>query len=86
MIRERAGRIYPEDQLDLVRDFTWFDPSMLDGFAGCAADVLEECAGLSDERISAIVRRVEKNVKAVISRSQRQSMPKAVGKRKAYRH
>lgn len=86
MIRERAGRIYPEDQLDLVRDFIWFDPSMLDGFAGCAADVLEECAGLSDERISAIVRRVEKNVKAVISRSQRQSMPKAVGKRKAYRH
>ncbi len=79
MIRERAGRIYPEDQLELVKDFSWFDPSMLEGFAEDAAAALEECVGLSDERISAIAGRVERNAAAVSACARHKQAPKGVG-------
>lgn len=79
MIRERAARISPEDQLGLVSDFSWFDPSALDGFAKEVGSVLEDYTGLADERIHVIAKRVERNAKTVISHAGRSLAPKVSG-------
>lgn len=79
MIRERAARINPEDQLGLVRDFSWFDPSALDGFAEEVGSVLEDYTGLAGERIHVIAKRVERNAKTVISHAERSLAPKGAG-------
>ena len=47
LVRERARRILPEDQLALMRDFSWLDAFALDGFAGDVREVLSASTRLS---------------------------------------
>lgn len=60
LMRERARRILPEDQLALMRDFSWLDVSALDGFADDVREVLSTSTRLSSDRIDAIARGVER--------------------------
>lgn len=78
MIRERARRIYPEDQLELVRDFSWFDPAGLDDFADEVIGALGDLTSLPDARILNIGKRVAGNIDLVISRAMRATVSNGV--------
>lgn len=69
LIPERARRIYPEDQLNLMDDFDWFDASTLDGFTDVVEETLGRNRNLDATRIFAIVRQVSRNIAEVARRT-----------------
>lgn len=71
LIPERSRRIYPEDQLDLMRDYRWFDADRLDGFADGVASTLSRNRNLDATRIDAVVSQVRRNIAEVVRRARR---------------
>lgn len=65
LVRERARRILPEDQLALMRDFSWLDVSALDGFGDDVREVLSAATRLPSDRIDAVACGVERNIERV---------------------
>ena len=65
LIRERAKRIHPEDQIALMKDFSWLDIDALEGFPEEAGAILEESSRLPEERIAAVVEGLKRNVQNV---------------------
>lgn len=65
LIRERARRIRPEEQLELMRSFGWMDLTALDGFADEVREGLSFGTRLQPERIEAVARGVEQNIERV---------------------
>lgn len=58
-------REYPSQQLALVEDVSWFDPSLLDGFIDEIAEVLSENPHLSEEFIELVQRHTQRQIDAV---------------------
>ena len=61
----------PDLQLAYVSDFSWLEPSALDGFAEEAVEILrgnELLAALRPRRLSATAREIQRRVDAVVSR------------------
>lgn len=56
---------YPSQQLALVSDLSWFDPSLLDGFADEIAQVLGENPALDEELIEAVQRQTARQLRTV---------------------
>lgn len=56
---------YPSQQLALVKELGWYDPSALEGFADDIAEVLGENPEISDRFIAAVQRQVEYQIAAV---------------------
>ncbi len=69
LIRTRARRIYPEDQLDLMRDYSWLDVSALQGFDAEVGELLARHTKLPRERVDAIAGQVGRNIVAVAQRA-----------------
>lgn len=62
LIPERARRIYPEDQLSLIKRRDWLDCRALDDFEDIVRDILGKAAFNQPARIDAICRRVRQNI------------------------
>lgn len=56
---------YPSQQLALVEDVAWYDPSLLEGFAGEVQDVLAQNPSLSPAFVERAARHVQRNIDAV---------------------
>jgi excisionase family DNA binding protein len=56
---------YPSQQLALVQDLTWYDPSALDGFTDDIAEVLGENPEIDERFIAAVQRQVEYQIATV---------------------
>lgn len=69
LIPERARRIYPEDQLALMDDYSWFDPDSLDGFPEAAGETLAKNGKLDAKRVDAVMARVRQNIAEVARRA-----------------
>lgn len=81
LIRERARRIEPTEQLSLMKGhLRWLDAPALDGFAEEAAAILTDHTSMPNDRVEAVRRGIVRNVETVRSfeRSQRPLAP-AVG-------
>ena len=73
LVRARSKRIYPEDQLGLIKDYSWFDADKLAGFDSEVHEILGMYTRHPEERIEAIVRKVCENIKVVARRAARSS-------------
>lgn len=67
LIAERSRRIHPEEQLRLMRDFGWLDPSRLDGFAEEAREILVGNPNLDLGRLDAVTRGIQRNIETVLA-------------------
>lgn len=60
----------PLDQLKLFREYSWFDPSKLSGFADEAIQILSSNENIPAKRLELIRSHMEKNMQSVISHVQ----------------
>ena len=67
LIAERSRRIHPEEQLRLMRDFGWLDPTRLDGFAEEAREILAGNPNLDSERLDAVAHGIQRNIDTVVA-------------------
>lgn len=71
LMRTRAHRIYPEDQLSLMQDYSWLNVDALQGFDAEVGELLAQHTRLPQERIEAIAKRVGENITVVSQRAYR---------------
>ena len=56
---------YPSQQLALVQDLTWYDPSVLSGFADDIAEVFSENSEIDERFAAAVQQQVEYQIATV---------------------
>jgi len=56
---------YPSQQLALVEDLGWYDPSVLDGFLDDIAEVLGENPEIDERFIVAVQKQTERQIQTV---------------------
>lgn len=58
-------REYPSQQLALVEDLAWYDPSALDGFLDDIAEVMGENPEIDKRFIAAVQKQTERQIQTV---------------------
>jgi hypothetical protein len=57
----------PREQMMLAQNLSWYEPSLLDGFADVVSSILSKVPSMDSERIGTVVAQVERNIIDVTS-------------------